>query len=1289
MSLIMSMSTKVNILLSILIFFQSNIFAQNDIVIDLDLEWQNQTNVYTNDDKSKSELPYFEGAMIADNDGQGIPFYQYHFILKELRSIDAKIIAPTFKGAAFKLEDANLSTDLDIKTTFEKDRNQYIVKIAFIPIITQNGKIKILESGQLVIKQGKAKKEPLLRNPPLTFNSVLETGEIIKLAVEEKGVTKISYQFLKDNLDANIDNIDPRNIKLFGNGSGMLPENVGVDRQDDLIENSIQIIGGDDGSFDSNDFILFYAEGASSTVVNQAEKKLHIPMNVYDTRNYYFLKIDATNGKRVSEKNSIQNTSYTSQGFNDIIQLEEDRFNILHDFALLQGSGNQWFWEKFEVLREQNYNFSFPNLITDDPVHCHVVFAGRSENNSRFNVEVGGQTYQSNAISSVITGRVETTHANNAKIEQSFFLNGDNNSIKVLYPENGAASTGWLDFIELNARRALIKTEEQMIFRDLESVGQASTSFTIQNVNADTKVWDISQLDNISEINTNISGSDLSFGIETTDVKTFIAFNINGNLTEASFVEKVENQNLHGLSEADMIIVYPEEFSTQVETLAEHRRTHNGLKVEAVLIDEIYNEFSSGKTDPTALRDFAKMIYDRDPDFKYLLLFGDGSFDQRKIYADIQTKSDFIPVFQTDSLNPIYSFPSDDYFGLLSDGEGSDLDGAMELAIGRLPVKTASEAQVMVNKLIGYDLDPKTFGDWRNQIVFIADDEDSNTHIDDADGIAVTVENEHPEFNQNKIYLDAYQQISTPGGEKYPNVVDAINESMFKGALILNYLGHGGSKGLAQERILGLQDISSWTNKDNLPLFVTATCSFTGFDDPAFVTAGERSFLSSAGGAIGLLTTTRAVFANSNEKLTRAVFEQIFKREKNGSIIPVGEVLRLSKNISSNGSFESNSRKFMMIGDPSMKLAIPYHNVATTSINGNSISSTPDTIRALQKVTITGEITDQNGQLLSNFNGKVFPTIYDKVINVSTLANDEDSDVTQFRSQQNVIFKGAASVTNGAFTFTFVVPKDINYSFGSGKISYYATDEVSQDAGGLFTGFIIGGTDPNAANDDQGPLVEVFMNDDNFVFGGRTTENPILYVKLSDDNGINVAGTSIGHDLTGVLDEDSQNSYLLNDFYEAELDDHTKGTVQYPLFDLASGRHQIKVTAWDVANNSSEGFTEFVVAKSSSVALKHVLNYPNPFTTSTNFMFEHNLIGQLLDIQVRIFTVSGKLVKTIDTELLADGNQISDVSWDGKDDFGGDLAKGVYLYKVKVSPSDSQLGVDASESDFEKLVILK
>ena len=327
---------------------------------------------------------------------------------------------------------------------------------------------------------------------------------------------------------------------------------------------------------------------------------------------------------------------------------------------------------------------------------------------------------------------------------------------------------------------------------------------------------------------------------------------------------------------------------------------------------------------------------------------------------------------------------------------------------------------------------------------------------------------------------------------------------------------------------------------------------------------------------------------------------------------------------------------------------------------------------------------------MSDFNGKIFPIVYDKTIEIKTLRNDPGSLVRGFNSQQNIIFKGAATVSNGEFSFQFVVPKDINYALGEGKISYYATDQISRDATGAFSNFQVGGADQNAIQDDQGPLVEVFMDDESFVFGGTTDENPILLVKLSDDSGINVAGSSVGHDLTGVLDEDTQNSYLLNDFYESELDDFTKGTVRFPLFDLEEGRHEVRVKAWDVANNSSEGFTEFVVSKTSALALQHVLNYPNPFTTNTNFLFEHNLEGQLVDVQIRIFTISGVLVKTITEEnVLSEGKRVTGIQWDGLNDFGGQLARGIYLYKVKVAPSNSNLEIESAESEFEKLVILK
>ena len=736
-----------------------------------------------------------------------------------------------------------------------------------------------------------------------------------------------------------------------------------------------------------------------------------------------------------------------------------------------------------------------------------------------------------------------------------------------------------------------------------------------------------------------------------------------------------------------MVIIYHPDFVNEARRLAEHRADHDDLNVSIVTIEQVYNEFSSGSKDPTAIRNFARLLFERGTQFRYLLLLGDGSFDTRNMY---ELGGDFIPTFQNDSFNPLFAFPADDYYAILESNIATNpLSGRLNIAIGRLPVNTVEEAGAVIDKIVNYDSNPLTFTNWRNQLVFVGDDQDRGLHLDDVNRIADQIGTANPGFNLEKIYLDAFPQVSTPGGARFPSVNEAINTSLFKGTLIVTYLGHGGPNGWAQERILNISDILSWENKDRLPIFITATCSFGGYDDVNFTSAGEEVILNDKGGAVALLTTTRAVFASSNATLTRNVLEQLFSRNEN-QVPTLGEAMSTAKN-SVSTSTNTNSRKFTLLGDPAQTLAIPEFGVRTEKINGKPVAEmVDDTIRALQRVTLEGAILDGNGAVFESFNGKIFPTVFDKKVSAFTLGQDDDSPVRNFTVQKNVLFKGRSTVSNGRFSFTFVVPKDINYTFGPGKISYYAADENQlADAGGAFEQVIIGGTDPNAIADNQGPDIEVFMNSEDFVFGGITDENPILLVKLEDENGINVVGNSIGHDLEGTLDQNTQNTLLLNDFYEAELDDHTKGTARFPLSSLEEGRHEIRVKAWDVANNSSEGYTEFVVANSAEIALRHVLNYPNPFTDRTCFQFDHNIKGQELEVLIHIFTVSGRLVKTLEKVIFADGAiRLDDcIEWDGRDDYGDKLSRGIYLYKVKVRTTSST--PLSQESDFEKLVILK
>ncbi len=1119
-----------------------------------------------------------------------------------------------------------------------------------------------------------------------TQQSVLGDGEIYKVTITETGVHRITADFLS-SLGVNLSEVDPRNISIYGNGGGMLPELVGATRADDLIENAIQIVGEEDGRFDSGDYILFYAENADKQYYDEENELFRISKNVYDTKNYYFLKIQTAPGKRIEEQASISSTDYSTTSFDAIVHLEDEKVNLLDASIDAQGSGRNWYGDQFKNISSYTYNFNFPNIISGEVVKIYASLVARNQSNSRFSIVVDEETFESSLIQNTSGSFREPssrTYAAAGTLEGNFKATTDNIALEVIY----TGTEAWLDFITLNARRTLRLDNEQLCFRDQTAKNHLHTTYELQNMTANAQIWDITNP--LQPKLQRVDGSSFGASNEATE---FVAFTTDQTLAPIAG-QRIANQNIHALENSELIILFHERFTEAAVRLMEHRRTYSNLIADTVRIDLLYNEFSSGRQDPTAIRDFAYMLHQRNPNFKYLLLFGDGSFDYRNLNEiPDEQNSNFIPVFETEySLSPLESYPSDDYYCLLNEEEGGDLRGNLEIAIGRIPVKTIREANQVVYKIIAYDTAPESLGDWRNRLAFIADDQDTNLHFRQTDGIAKLLEEERNNYNQDKIYFDAFPQVSTSGGEGFPLATEALHQTMFKGAIAVNYLGHGGSKGWAQERVLDRDrgDIRSWTNFHRLPVFITATCSFTGYDDPNQVTAGEEVLLNPVGGGIALFTTVRAVFATSNEQLVRAVFDTMLYRVE-GERPTLGEIMRIAKNKPGIAG-TSNSRKFALIGDPALQLALPKYNVVTTSINGRDVRQAgSDTLQALQSVTIEGEIHDANGQIVRDFNGEITPSIFDKKVVYFTLGQDNDSSIDSFQLQNNVLFKGRASVQQGRFSFTFVMPKDINFSFGEGRISYYAKDSMQMiDAAGNYKRIVIGGADEAILSDDVGPVVEVFMNTEDFIFGSITSENPTLLVKLSDDNGINVAGNSIGHDLEAILDDNTQNTYLLNEFYESDLDDYTKGVVRFPLSDLEPGLHTIRVKAWDIANNSAEGYTEFVVAESSEAVIRHLLNYPNPFAESTCFQFEHNLGGQEVDINIQIYSIDGRLVKTLEKRIFAEGFITSAddcIQWNGDNDFGQSLPNGIYVYRVQLKSNTNV--TKTVESEFQKLVLLK
>nr|MBA3900452.1 type IX secretion system sortase PorU [Bacteroidota bacterium] len=1166
-------------LLLIVFFIGGFSFAQKDERIII--KWKGQEEMVKPGGEKIKVLNFVHAQINESSDYFPVYFNRFKVNTAAVNATLINEVYETFKKEEIEgvknLDKIGNSVKVDANVGYDRKEPYALVHILPVRQNPSTGSYEKLISATLVLSpDGGAKSGRSSRN--YAPYSVLSTGDWYKFGVAKDGIFKIDYDFLK-KIGINPEELDPRKIQIYGNGGGMLSMSNALPRIDDLAENAILVSGEGDGVFDKDDFILFYGQSQHRWKLMPSGYFEH-EVNRYSDSTYYFLTISAQDGKRINDRPSNPGTANkTVTTFDGLSFHEKDIYNLLK-------SGRAWYGEKFEHVTSQDFTFNIPNIDASVPVYMKAEVVAKSTSPSSFTFSSSGSSFVV-SMSAVILGEYGQAAAPGS-VQTSFNSNASNIAINLTYSKPLSSSIGWLDYISLNARRHLKMDGKQMLFMDKNSVGAGNIAeFILSSGNDRPLIWDVTDPYNIKRQLSVVSGNNIVFRASADTVRAYMAFTGDDYLNPV-FAGKIENQNLHGMGQPQMIIIAHPLFLNPARELANFHISR-GLNTEVVTTTQIYNEFSSGSPDLSAGRDFVKMVYDRARNQnelpKYLLLFGDGSYDNK---GRSSTNTNFVFTFQSrESLRPLYSYVTDDFYGLLDDDEGewTYSHELVDIGIGRFPVKTLSEAQNMVKKVKSY-YDSNTKRDWRNMISFIADDEDNNQYVKDSEGIINgRIKSSNPNYNIEKVYLDAYQQISTPGGQRYPEVNEAIDRRMERGGFIVNYIGHGGEVGLAHERVITVPQINAWKNSDRLPLFVTATCSFSPFDDPAFTSAGEQVFLNPAGGAIALLTTTRVVFASANRRLNDLFYSYCFEKI-NGEAPRLGDIFRLTKMAS---GYETNTLNFTLLGDPALELAFPKYNVVTSTIKGNDVKTTVDTIRALEKVTITGYVSDLNGQKLSGFNGVVYPTVYDKEKTAKTLANDAGSDVQDFQIRNNILYKGKVSVKSGEFTFTFVVPKDIVYEYGYGRISYYAENGVD-DGHGFFEDFIIGGTNPNAATDEEGPIVELYMNNDKFVFGGMTNENPNLVAFLEDESGINTVGNGVGHDLTAILDENTDKAIVLNDYYEADMDSYQKGSIKYPLSKLTEGKHTLKLKVWDVYNNSSEAYTEFVVVNSADLALKHVLN---------------------------------------------------------------------------------------------------
>ncbi len=1076
------------------------------------------------------------------------------------------------------------------------------------------------------------------RTVPHTDHSVLASGSWYKLAIAREGIYKIDKTLL-NSMGINT----TAAIRLYGTGGRMLPEAVSSTRYDDLPEVALMAV---------DDYLLFYAPGPHSW--NYQGSTYTHTLNLYSDTAYYYLQV-GSGGKRIATDASTPTATITIQRFDYHDYYENDSLNLLQ-------SGKQWWGPAFSSSQTtRTIPFTLPFTPTSFSINTRV--GARSGGTSKFDIAINGNTAGSLTLGA-ITGNIFEAFATTTSGTFTATPSGAGVTINFTFTPGASGATGWLDYINLNARLPLqLPTNAPLFFRDANSIGQTAR-FLLQSASAQTSIWDITDPITPIQLATSLSGSTLSFTRASTSLHEYVAFDHQGILTPA-YMGTVANQDLHGISGVNMLIITTGTLLTEAQRLAAWHTSHDGLSVQVVDVSQIYTEFASGSPDPTAVRDFIKMCYDRGG-LQYVLLFGDASYDYK---YRINGNTNLVPTWQTTiSIDPIYAYPSDDFFGFLSDADDindAGMANQMVVGVGRLPVKNTTEANVVVNKIINYH-NASRFGRWQQHITFVADDGDSNLHLQDAESMSDITTQQWPAGNINKIYLDAYTKVPDAGGSRYPAVNTAIAEDIYDGTLIWNYTGHGNYSRLAEEVIMDASSLASWKNGTKLPLFITATCDFAPFDNPAYNSLGEQVLLQENGGGIALMTTTRAVFAASNKVLNANYLTKLLAPGIDGKMPTLGTAAMEAKNLTySTYSDIPNNRKFQLLGDPALTLAFPSYRVVTDSLldaNGN----VADTMKAMGKYTFKAHVEDAQGNTVTDYNGKMYTTVYDKPAEQYTLGNDAGSTKTSYYLRQHVLFSGQQTIKNGQISGTFIVPLDIDYTTGAGSISYFGTDSVTT-AGGMYAAFQVTGSATETDTDTQGPTISGYLNGSGFVDGDITSENPVLYLQLYDLHGINTTGNGIGHDIVAILDEDNNQYYILNNFFEASPDSYQSGAITYPLYGLTAGSHTLTIKVWDTYNNSRTYTLRFKVVQSSQVLFQGAGCYPNPFHDQTSFTLEHNRQGEDLDVIIRIYTLAGQQIKTIRHTINAAGSRYLGANWDGRNDAGSKMPPGIYFYNIMVN----------------------
>lgn len=1075
--------------------------------------------------------------------------------------------------------------------------------------------------------------------------SVLADGHWVKIRVSESGVCRMSFSELRSA------GLEPSQVRVFGYGGAQKEQDFSKPNIDDLPQVPVYV---------GEDYILFYVQGPISWTYNGS--RFAHTRNTYSDFGYYLLSDDAGDMLLFPEAEAVSGSPTDVTYYSYYQVQDEDSVNLI-DRTGVSGGGRTFYGEQFAAGQTRTFTFSTP-YANGDNSSVYIDMAANAATTSTVKAKLNNTSSKSIYISSIpdhyTFGVAGTISMNGASEEQ-------NQRVTIQFVNSNASALAWLNYIEITTPSELVMTGSYMGIRSL--VNRNTTNpvrFLLRNTTASTQIWDVTDLAAIQRMPTTMVDDQLAWvGTQADGVHEYIAVNTDGTkFVQAEVVGEVKNQNLHALSNIDYIIICPEGYEDVSEDLAKAHEAKQAITYAIVTDQQVYNEFSSGTPDATAYRWLMKMLYDRAKNGigqqpRWLLLMGHGTFDNRKLLRNSGTS--LLLTYQSkNSVNEIKAYATDDYFAYLDDNEGAiDTQGRMDIGVGRLPVESLDEARTTVDKLIQYIRNEQT-GKWKNQLVYLADDGENGTHTETAEKSAELVRIKNPDFIVHKIFLDAYPQEVNASGESYPLAKNRVLNLLKNGVLFFNYSGHGGYNAITNESILNLKDIAGMTNK-NQAFWLFATCNFAQCD-AGKRSAAETAVLNPKGGAIGILAATRTVYASQNTNLNRSVCDTLFGHSDVFHYdMTLGEAISIGKNLL--GSDE-NKLAYVLLGDPCMRLNYPtdYHVETLTEM---------DTLNALSVQHVEGRIIDEDLNIVSDFNGKVDITIYDKMQSIPTRDNDNaggDPRVIAYNDYPNTIFSGATDVKDGLFNYTFMVPKDIRYNFDNGRIVYYAVTADSletAEAVGHFEQFIIGGTGSTVAIDTIGPEMEIYLNSPAFRNGDKTYATPRFFANLYDKNGINTAGAGIGHDLMLIIDDDPKMIYSLNEYFTAANNSYQAGQVSYLMEELANGPHSLTFRAWDLLNNSTTKSLNFIVEAGLDPSIYNVTTYPNPVQQSgvVHLIVNYDQPDELIETEIYLYNTAGQMVYSHKQDN-PDAVSINLPSLG--------LNTGVYIYSVKIKSASSK-----------------